>query len=214
MPADSYTSTTRTDRSLKSEIEIDDPRFAERIRAADPAAIQAVVQAYLHQILRAARGAGLDPQRAEDVTQATFATFIERAAHFEGRSHVRTWLFGILYRKMAEARRGLQREQRTDDIEDVVERRFKPNGTWANPPQPMKLYGDEVMKFIEECLEMLPTAQRMAFVLREVQELTTEEICKILEVTSTNLGVLLYRGRNRLRECLEDRGVRGSHAEL
>ena len=169
------------------------------------------MHAYLGQILRAARGAGLDPDRAEDVTQATFATFIEKASQFEGRSHVRTWLFGILYRKIAEARRGLQREQRADDIEDVLKRRFKPEGTWANPPQPMKLYGDEVRKFIEQCLEMLPTAQRMAFVLREVQELTTEEIRKILEVTSTNLGVLLYRGRNRLRECLERKGLEGSH---
>ena len=78
--------------------------------------------------------------------------------------------------------------------------------SWANPPQPIKLYGDEVRRFIE---------QRMAFVLREVRELTTEEICKILEVTSTNLGVLLQGGRNRLRECLENRGVGGSHhAEL
>ena len=192
-------------------MKIDDPGFAERIRAGDPSAIEAVVQAYLQQILRAARGAGLDPDRAEDVTQATFATFIEKASQFEGRSHVRTWLFGILYRKIAEARRGLQREQRADDIEDVLKRRFKPDGTWAIPPQPMKLYGDEVRKFIEQCLEMLPTAQRMAFVLREVEELTTEEICKILEVSSTNLGVLLYRGRNRLRECLEDKGVRSSH---
>ena len=169
---------------------------------------------YLQQILRAARGAGLDPDRAEDVTQATFATFIEKASQFEGRSHVRTWLFGILYRKIAEARRGLQREQKADDIEDVLKRRFKPDGTWANPPQPIGLYGAEVRKFIEQCLEMLPTAQRMAFVLREVQELTTEEICKILDVSSTNLGVLLHRGRNRLRECLENRGVRESHAEL
>ena len=81
-------------------VRIDDPELAERIRAADAAAIQAVVQAYLPQILRAARGAGLDPDRAEDVTQATFATFIEKASQFEGRSHVRTWLFGILYRKI------------------------------------------------------------------------------------------------------------------
>ncbi len=196
------------------EVNIDDPGLAARIRAGDAASIQAVVQAYLQQILRAARGAGLDPDRAEDVTQATFATFIEKASQFEGRSHVRTWLFGILYRKIAEARRGLQREQRSDDIEDVLERRFKPDGTWAHPPQPIKLYGDEVREFIEDCLENLPTAQRMAFVLREVEELTTEEICKILEVSSTNLGVLLHRGRNRLRECLENNGVRGSHAEV
>ena len=49
----------------------------------------------------------------------------------------------------------------------------------------------------------------MAFILREVEGLATEEICKILGVTRTNFGVLLYRVRNRLRECLEAKGVRG-----
>ena len=48
----------------------------------------------------------------------------------------------------------------------------------------------------------------MAFILREVQELESEEVCKILDVTLTNLGVLLSRARNRLRECLEKKGVR------
>ncbi len=48
----------------------------------------------------------------------------------------------------------------------------------------------------------------MAFVLREVEGLSTEEICKILEVSRTNLGVLIYRARNRLRECLEAKGVK------
>ena len=47
----------------------------------------------------------------------------------------------------------------------------------------------------------------MAFVLREVEGLSTEEIREVLDVTSTNLGVLLYRSRNRLRECLEKSGV-------
>ncbi len=96
-----------TTKSTKSAggVSIDDPHFAAQVRASEPAALQTVVHTYLGQILRAARGAGLDPQRAEDVTQATFATFIEKAEQFEGRSHVRTWLFGILYKKIAEARR-------------------------------------------------------------------------------------------------------------
>lgn len=191
---------------------IDDPQFVARIRAGEPAALQTVVHAYLGQILRAARGAGLDPQRAEEVTQATFATFIEKAQQFEGRSHVRTWLFGILYKKIAEARRQLQRELRMDDIDDLVEQRFNPDGSWVRPPQPadLQLYRTEITELIEGCLEVVPNQQRMAFILREVEGLDTDEICKILGVTRTNLGVLLYRGRNRLRECLETKGVRGS----
>ncbi len=116
---------------------VDDPDFAERVRRRDPDALAAVTSAYLAQILRAARGAGLDPQRAEEVTQATFTTFIEAAPRFEGRSHVRTWLFGILYKKIAEARRDEQRAGQLEDIDAVVEKRFAPDGSWAQPPRPL-----------------------------------------------------------------------------
>ncbi len=191
---------------------VDHPEFVVKIRARDPEAIQIVVHKYMRQIISAAHGAGLDPQHAEDVTQATFATFIEKAEQFEGRSHVRTWLFGILYKKIAEARRELQREVQMDEIDEVVEQRFNPDGTWVRPPQPVdvQLYRTDVSKLIEDCLEVVPTQQRMAFILREVEGFGTDEICKILEVTRTNLGVLLYRVRNRLRECLETKGMKGS----
>ena len=79
--------------------------FAERVRAREPEVLREVVRLYLPQVLRAARAAGFDSHRAEDVVQSTFATFMETAGRFEGRSQVRTWLFGILYRKIAEARR-------------------------------------------------------------------------------------------------------------
>jgi RNA polymerase sigma-70 factor (ECF subfamily) len=190
-------------------ISVDDPQLAEQIRAKDPKALQLVVQAYLGQILRAARGTGLAPERAEEVTQATFTTFIEKASSFEGRSHVRTWLFGILYRKIAEERRHLSRDQQIDEIDEVMEQRFDASGGWVNPPQPVdvQLYASEIRELFEDCLEAVPTQQRMAFVLREVEGFGSDEICKILDITHTNLGVLIYRVRNRLRECLEARGV-------
>ncbi len=158
---------------------VDDPDFAERVRQRDPDALAAVTSAYLAQILRAARGAGLHPLRAEEVTQATFTTFIEAAPRFEGRSHVRTWLFGILYKKIAEARRNEQRAGQLEDIDEVVEKRFAPDGRWAQPPRPVdaRLYDAEIRRGIEECLEGLPTKQRMAFILREVQELESKEVC-------------------------------------
>lgn len=191
-------------------ISVDDPRLAEQIRAQDPEALQVVVEAYLGQIFRAARGAGLAPERAEEVAQATFTTFIEKAARFEGRSHVRTWLFGILYKKIAEERRHLSRDQQMDEIDEVVEQRFDASGNWVNPPQPVdvQLYASEIRELFEGCLEAVPTQQRMAFVLREAEGFSSDEICKILDITHTNLGVLMYRVRNRLRECLEARGVK------
>ena len=72
-----------------------------------------------------------------------------------------------------------------------------------------EVYDAEVRPRLNACLETVPTQQRLAFLLREVEGFTTQEICKILQVSRTNLGVLLYRARNRLRECLETQGVKG-----
>ncbi len=192
-----------------SATHVDDPDFAARIRERDAQALQEVVRRYLPQILRAARGAGLAPQLAEDAAQDTFVTFIESAPRFEGRSHVRTWLFGILYKKIAAARRSLGRDKEVDDIEEVLDQRFDETGSWTRPPRPVdaEVYDAEVRQGIDGCLDRVPTNQRMAFVLREIEGMSTQDICKILEVTRTNLGVLLYRVRNRLRECLEAKGI-------
>ncbi len=195
-----------------SPADFSDPEFPARVRARDPGALQDVARAYLRQVFRAARGAGLPSQQAEDVVQATFTTFIETAPRFEGRSHVRTWLFGILYRKIAETRRAGDRDRRMDAIDEVVESRFNAAGSWSRPPEPTEslLHGRQVLEQIKGCLESAPSPQRMAFVLREVEGLETAEICEILAVTHTNLGVMLYRVRNRLRECLEAQGVRST----
>ena len=198
-----------TTSGAASAMNVDDPNFAARIRERDAQALEEVVRRYLPQILRAGGGAGLTPQLAEDVAQDTFVTFIETAPRFEGRSHVRTWLFGILYKKIAEARRNLGRDKEMDDIEEVLEQRFDDAGSWRRPPRPVdaEVYDAEVRQGIDGCLDRVPTNQRMAFVLREIEGMDTQEICKILEVTRTNLGVLLHRVRNRLRECLEAKGI-------
>lgn len=189
-----------------------DSGFVARIRTGERDALEAVVHAYLPQIFRAARGAGLDPSRADDVVQETFKTFVESASRFEGRSHVRTWLFGILYRKVAEAWRGLGRERKFDDIDDVFESRFDQRGSWSRPPRAADsaLDDQETRRELSGCLDAAPESQRMAFLLREVEGFSTPEICKILGVSDNNLGVMLHRLRNRVRECLEVRGVMGT----
>lgn len=186
--------------------------LAARVRQRDPDALREVVRLYLPQVLRTARAAGFDSDRAEDVVQSTFATFVETADRFEGRSQVRTWLFGILYKKIAEARRDSRRFDEMHDIERVFEARFHTDGSWVRPPRPVDaaVYDKEIRQGLEDCLDQVPSKQRMAFVLREVEGLATQEICKILEVTRTNLGVLFHRVRNRLRECLETKGIEGA----
>ena len=81
---------------------------------------------------------------------------------------------------------------------------------WIKPPIDPEdfLLGSETLELIEKCLDGLPLNQRMAFCMKEVEEHESPEICKILGVTVTNLGVLLYRARNRLRECVEGKVAR------
>jgi len=190
----------------------EDPDLTRRIRARDTDAIRSVVRANLPVMLRAARAAGLGGDRAEDVAQDVFVTFVEKAHTFDGRARVRTWLFGILYRKIQEARRHARRDEQVEEIDKIMETRFEPNGSWARPPAAAdeRLHTQDLRRQMETCLEELADRHRVAFLLREVERLSTEEICKILEVSVTNLGVILYRARNRLRECLEALGLRGS----
>ena len=62
------------------------------------------------------------------------------------------------------------------------------------------------------CLEKLPPNTARVFMMREVMELETDEICKELTITSNNLWVILYRARMSLRECLEQNWFAGNGA--
>ncbi len=196
---------------------MEDPERTAGIRARDPETLQSVVREHLPMLLRAARAAGLSPDQADDAVQETLLTFMMRAHEFDGRARVRTWLYGILLRKTARAFESVRRSRETEEIDEIVEARFDETGRWVRPPRGPDAGADaeRVRAWLAECLEDLPDRRRLAFVLREVDELATEEVCKILEVTPNNLGVLLFRARNGLRECLEIKGLRSRHdAEL
>ena len=97
-----------TTKALSSVGVLDDPELPERIRAADSDALRAVVRAYLGQILRAARSAGLAPELAEEVAQKTFTTFIEKAEKFVG-ANKQGYAPGAVYAASKAATRSLAR---------------------------------------------------------------------------------------------------------
>ena len=191
------------------ESHFDDPPFLDAVRRGDSHAIAAVIHAYLGQVARAARAAGLDATQTDDVAQATFLTFIEKVSQFEGRSKLRTWVFGILFRKIAESRRGQRRQDAMDDVDREFEKNFDETGSWIHPPRAPDLDVEigEIRDAIAGCLEEAPPQQRIAFTLREIEGFDTPEVCDMLEVNPNNLGVMLHRVRNRLRACLETKGV-------
>lgn len=188
------------------------PERADAIRRRDPATLEAVARENLAPLVRAARAAGLADHDAHDAVQDALLVFVQKADQYDGRAALRTWLFGILFNKIRERRRAVVREEAVDDIETVVEARFDAAGRWLRPPKPTDAAATtgEIMSRIEECLDQVPEGPRGAFILREIEQLKTEEVCKVLEVSANNLGVMLYRARNRLRECLEAKGIRGS----
>jgi RNA polymerase sigma-70 factor (ECF subfamily) len=183
--------------------------FLERLRRRDPDAFAEAVREHARTLFRGARAMGFQENEAEDLVQEVYITFLERVDQFEGRSQLRTWLFGILHNKARERRRGAMIEERTDSIDDVFESRFDTRGNWSRPPADLErlLLSKEIGELIRGCMEGLPSSQRDVFVLREVEALETAEICKILDVTVTNFGVLMHRARTRLRECLESKGL-------
>ena len=191
---------------------VESPERTAGIRRRDPATLDQVIRESLPGLLRAARAAGLPAEQAEDAAHAAVLVFLQRAEAFDGRARASTWLYGILANKVAEARRADTREQGVDDIDQVFEARFDATGTWSHPPVGAleHLAREDARRFIAACLEGVPERQRRTLILRHVDEVDTDTACKILAVSPNNLGVLLFRARARMRECLETSGVRGS----
>ncbi len=182
-----------------------------RLRRRDTATLRRLVEDLARPLYRAARGMGFGQTDAEDLVQDVFVTFMTTVDRFEGRSRVSTWIFGILHRKAQERRRDLTRDDAQDPIDEIFESQFDRTGSWSTPPVDLErqMASREIGSAIRGCVDQLPVALREVFVLREMQDLNTTEICKILGRTVTHIGVQLHRARARLRSCLEAQGWKG-----
>jgi len=153
-----------------------------------------------------------DPRTAEDMVQETFLAALQARDNFAGRSSERTWLVGILKHKILNHLCRNSRERPISDVESPVDRmeeffddrgRLKATATeWATDPSRV-FEQKEFWEVLQRCLSRLPVRLSEAFLLREMDELSSEEICNVLNVSVTNLRVMLHRARLRLRLCLE-----------
>lgn len=152
-------------------------------------------------------------QIAEDLVQETFLAAIKARDSFEQRSQVKTWLTGILKHKIIDHQRRSAREQNYEDadalFDELRQESFDASGhwqidvaQWSNPDQALER--EEFWAVMNRCLDELPEKMREIFLLREMEGLSAEEICKALPVSSTNnVWVILSRLRMKLRQCLE-----------
>ena len=150
---------------------------------------------------------------AEDAVSETVLAALAKPQSFSQRSQLKTWLVGILKHKIIDTIRLHGREvssSPTDEDEgDLLDAlSFKTDGhfvqapaDWGNPEQ--ELGSRQFFEVLEACADKLPATQGRLFLMREWLELSSEEICKELALTPTNLYVQLHRARLRLRECLE-----------
>lgn len=180
-------------------------------RASDPSGwVEAHGDALFAYCLQRVR----DRDTAEDLVQETFLAALQGAADFRGDAAERTWLIGILRHKLVDHHRKRARE-RTGDAGDVADPvvdgafdatdHFKVHpGAWAVDAG--KLADDrEFWAVFQACLAAMPTRLAAVFSLRVLEEAEPETVCQELDVTATNLWVMLHRARARLRTCLEER---------
>jgi RNA polymerase sigma-70 factor (TIGR02943 family) len=153
---------------------------------------------------------------AEDAVSETLLAALSKPQGFGAQSQLKTWLVGILKHKVVDLLRSNLREvnfsdlgHAGDDDSDPLESiGFKPDGhfaeqpaQWGNPDQ--SLDQKQFFAVMDACVEKLPATQGRLFLMREWLEMDCEEVCKELQMTSTNLYVQLHRARLRLRACLE-----------
>lgn len=161
-----------------------------------------------------------DSQLAYDLVQDTFLAALSALSSFEGRSTEKTWLFSILKRKIIDYYRKNSRKKELN----IIDKNFsegKENlpfydsgdmqGSWIEDRTPQdwhisasdSLENEELRNIINKCISVLPAKWASVFTLRMVEELSSDEVCKELEITSSNLWVILHRSKLQLRDCVE-----------
>jgi RNA polymerase sigma-70 factor (ECF subfamily) len=208
---------------------MDDARAADSatvaaLRRGDGVAFTALVKLHQPGFLRIARAWVRDAAAAGEVVQAAWLAALESIERFEGRSSLRTWLYGILVNVARAHVRAERREMPMSALVDdevteggpsVEPERFFPEGhQWAGhwnampapfPGPDQALERRDLRDTLQAAIAELPVIQQQLIVLCDVEGLTGEEACNILGMTGTHQRVLLHRARSRVRAMLERR---------
>ncbi|HXY43162.1 MAG TPA: sigma-70 family RNA polymerase sigma factor [Acidimicrobiales bacterium] len=187
-----------------------DEDLIEHLRAGDEDAFVNLVNRYHASMLRVASTFVPSRAVAEEVVQDTWLGVIRGLPRFEGRSSLKTWIFRILVNR---ARTTGVREPRTVELDtgDGLDRgRFTVDGSWREPPIVWtddiedRLAAPEMAAKIQDLVAQLPESQRQVVTLRDIEGLSSREVCDLLGLSEGNQRVLLHRGRTRVRAMLED----------
>ncbi len=157
---------------------------------------------------------------AEDAVQETWLTCLNTLDRFEGRSSLKTWVFGILLNVARSRRRKesrilpftslFRRDGRDGRGPTVDPGRFGSDGLWSAPPDSWsnvpesRLLDRETIEHVKIAIEALPVKQREVVILRDVAGFEADEVCLLLSISAANQRVRLHRGRAAVRKMLEE----------
>jgi RNA polymerase sigma-70 factor (ECF subfamily) len=191
-------------------------QLLDALRGGDEQAFAHLVSRHHAAMLRVARNYVACTSVAEEVVQETWLGVVNGIQSFRGGSSLKTWIFRILINRAMS--RG-KRERRvvpfsslqpagTSESDSFDPDRFMADGHWATPPRPFETPSDRMalLEFrarLREALVHLPERQQIVVTLRDVEGLSSDEVCDLLHISAENQRVLLHRGRTRLRQALE-----------
>lgn len=179
----------------------------EKLQDGDAAAYKEAVRHYTPGMLAVARFY-LNSANAEDVVQDCWVTVIDAIEKFEGRSGLKTWLHRIVANRAKNRLRTVNREVDMDFnevLEPDLDSRYGPNGRWIRPPSmgnqeaaDVLLENDALKDCLDKHLSELPDSQRSALLLYETHQHKSDDLCNILDVSHSNLRVLIHRARQKI----------------
>lgn len=153
-----------------------------------------------------------DANAAEEVVQETFVAGVRYQEQFKGTGSERGWLLAILKRKIIDYVRQRSRaaHEPFEDNADPTTMLFDENGRWkkgalADMSPDRSMQARELWAIVRECLGNLPESQSSVFILSVMEELDSEEICRQLDITPSNLWVRLHRARLGLAKCVSSK---------
>lgn len=180
--------------------------------AGDRNAFADLVRRYHTPLLGVARSL-LRNGEAEEAVQDAWLAAWQHIGNFEGRSALKTWLTRIV---LNECRMRLRRSGREINLDldgagpDVLLDRFREDGHWHQSPVSWDWHTPEQLleeQDLQDCLKKnlsrMSAQQRLVLELRDIQGLSLEDICNLLEVSASNVRVLLHRARARLFTVVE-----------
>jgi RNA polymerase sigma-70 factor (ECF subfamily) len=184
----------------------DERKLVEALRAGNRAACADLVERYAGQIYGVAIRLTRHPNEAEEVLQETFIAACRGVEDFEARSSLGTWLYRIA------TNNGLMRMRRkqpevisVEDLEGDGLEFLAPSDLSPWPIEPeADVLGEELRQQMARAVDNLPDSLRAAFVLRDLEGLSTQEAAEALEITPGALKVRLHRARLALRDELSE----------